>query len=165
MSPFRHPALFPVASTASIRPECGKQSQLSLKPSQQGQILRKFHGRDRLFSLSNMGNFEKFIQSYTGSSAAPQIFLGGCHFSGKRHASRVRPSGRPSFTRSTTTLHTCSVHASLGLPVVGTCYEIVACCCREARFSPNSVKTALPQVVTPQGSLLRTPLLKQSKLA
>lgn len=61
---------------------------------------------------------------------------------------------------NTATLHTCSVHATLGLPVVGTCYEIVTCYCHGARFSPNSVKTALQQVKTPQGSSPRTPLLK-----
>lgn len=58
---------------------CGKQSQLSLKPGLQEQVLRKFHGRNTLFSRSNTGNFERFIQSRMASPATPQIFLGGCH--------------------------------------------------------------------------------------
>jgi len=44
-------------------------------------------------------------------------------------------------------------------------YETAVYCCRGARFAPNGVKTALQQVKTPRGSLLRTLVWKQSKLA
>lgn len=99
MTTFLHPAPSQQPAQRVRLPWCAERSQLSLEHSQQGRVLRQFHGGIKLFSLSNVGKVEKFVRCYTGSPAAP---LAGGDTQGTA-------PGRPSFTRSTATLRSARV--------------------------------------------------------
>lgn len=146
LSPFLSPALFPPATTVCPRVPMWQAVPALAKARSTGTSFKKISWQEYTIFTIKYGKLWAVHPKSYGESSYTADFPRGLPLEvgkdmpvGYGHLG-AHPSPHP---WNTATLHTCSVHATLGLPVVGTCYEIVTCYCHGARFSPNSVKTAL----------------------